>query len=639
MRRSREKSSINPPRAAPAARLDPADGAPNVAAMLNTRMRMLAAGVALAGGCLAFGAKLVLVHACGSDVPYMDQWDAVGNALLAPRAQGELRAADFLRPHNEHRPVFTRLIDYALAVSNRQWDPLLEMTVNAAIHACLCAALLLFARRLVTGLRYACAALVITLLFVLPFDWENTLQGFQSQFYLLEWGALGTLLLCVPSAPLGPRWWAGWLVGAASLGTMSSGFMAAAAALLMLAARAALERRLSARAAGAAALLASLCAVGLLAASHVPGHDVLRSGSPWAWLRAAATALSWPVRGWPVAFLVLQLPVAVLAARRLRTRRVAGDEAVLIALAAWTWMQVAAIAYGRAGMGIPGSSRYTDLYAFGLAVNALALALLWTRESRGRAWGSLAFVWVALVSIGLWGESRRAHAQVLADLPRVKSQERLHIRAFLDTGDPEALRSAPAAELPFPAADPLARMLAAPGVRAMLAMGIRPAVALSPEDGSAGFEPASAPEPPPGPAGRVWIARRGPARFVSRPLAADTLPFLHVAVCGSPDLNAAVLRLESANDIEPDESFPLQGGRWHASDMAVPQDSAVRVVVDIPPGDHWFAFAEPVELGRGSRMDHWLLRRAGAVAAASGALFGAALAALLAMDLRRREWW
>src|ERR1035438_6699631 len=82
VRRSREKSSINPPRAAPAARLDPADGAPNVAAMLNTRMRMLAAGVALAGGCLAFGAKLVLVHACGSDVPYMDQWDAVGNALL-----------------------------------------------------------------------------------------------------------------------------------------------------------------------------------------------------------------------------------------------------------------------------------------------------------------------------------------------------------------------------------------------------------------------------------------------------------------------------------------------------------------------------------------------------------------------------
>src|ERR1035438_9327464 len=204
VRRSREKSSINPPRAAPAARLDPADGAPNVAAMLNTRMRMLAAGVALAGGCLAFGAKLVLVHACGSDVPYMDQWDAVGNALLAPRAQGELRAADFLRPHNEHRPVFTRLIDYALAVSNRQWDPLLEMTVNAAIHACLCAALLLFARRLVTGLRYACAALVITLLFVLPFDWENTLQGFQSQFYLLEWGALGTLPGWACRRPRGP---------------------------------------------------------------------------------------------------------------------------------------------------------------------------------------------------------------------------------------------------------------------------------------------------------------------------------------------------------------------------------------------------------------------------------------------------
>jgi hypothetical protein len=46
-----------------------------------------------------------------------------------------------------------------------------------------------------------------------------------------------------------------------------------------------------------------------------------------------------------------------------------------------------------------------------------------------------------------------------------------------------------------------------------------------------------------------------------------------------------------------------------------------------------------VELGRESRLDHWLLRRSGAVAAVSGTLFGAALLALLGLDLLRREWW
>jgi hypothetical protein len=615
------------------------DGASNLLAMLITRMRLLAAGVALAGGCLAFGAKLALVHYCGSDVPYGDEWDAVGNALLVPRALGTLGAADFLKPHNEHRIVLTRLLNYSLASFNGQWDPLLEMTVNAAMHAAFCAALLVFARRFASGLRYACAALVITALFVLPFDWENTTHGLQSQFYLLEWGAFGMLLLCVPAAPLGPRWWAGWLAGAASLGTMSSGFMAAATVLLMLAVRVSLERRLSLRDAGAAALLVVLCVAGLVAASHVPGHDILRADSPWRWLAAAAAALSWPVRGWPVAFVVLQLPAAVLILRRLRARQMAGDEAVLIALAVWTWMQVGALAYERAMMGMPTSSRYTDLYAVGLVANALALAVLWTRGSPSRAWGSLAIVWIALFSLGLWGESRRAHADVLADLPRIKNQERLHIRAYMDTGDRAALLSAPAGELPYPIAESLARMLADPAVRSMLPMGIRPAVALSPGEGSGGFEAAAAPDPAPKPSGRVWIARKGPARFVSRPLPRDTLPFLHVAVCGSPDLDASVLRLESASNIEPDEAFPLQGGRWHASDVPVPRDSAVRVVADIPPGDHWFAFAEPVELGRESRLDHWLLRRSGAVAAVSGTLFGAALLALLGLDLLRREWW
>ena len=173
---------------------------------------------AVAGGCLAFGAKLMLIHRFGTDVPYWDEWDAVGGVLLMPWAHGNLHLADFLHPHNEHRIVFTRLVSFLLAVWNRQWDPLLEMSVNAAIHAGFCAALVLLAGRLLSGARFALVAAATTVLFCLAFDWENTLEGFQSQFYFLEWGALGMFVLCVPSVPLGGRWWAGWLCGLASLG-------------------------------------------------------------------------------------------------------------------------------------------------------------------------------------------------------------------------------------------------------------------------------------------------------------------------------------------------------------------------------------------------------------------------------------
>jgi hypothetical protein len=127
------------------------------------------------------------------------------------------------------------------------------------------------------------------------------------------------------------------------------------------------------------------------------------------------------------------------------------------------------------------------------------------------------------------------------------------------------------------------------------------------------------------------------------PLPAGVLPFLHVAVSGSADLNASLLRLETADGSTALPPFQLQGARWHTADLDVAWGGPVRVAVDVPAGAHWFSFTEPVELGRESWADRWLLRRSGGLAAASGALFAAALAALLFLDLRgpagRQNWW
>ncbi len=616
-------------------RLDPGWTRRNLGAMSNARARWIIAMVVASAGGLALGAKLGLIRAYGSDVPYMDEWDVVGGLLLIPSAHGDLQVRDFLQPQNEHRIVLTRLLAYGIALLNRQWDPLLEMTVNAAIHAALCSWLVLFARRLVTGVRFVVAAAGLILLFILPFAWENTLQGLQSQYYLLLWGAVGMFLLCVPAAPLSARWWAGLAVGIAGLGTVASGFVAAAVVLLLLCLRSVRARRLGIRELVAALLLASVCAAGILSIRTMPGHASLGAHSPLEWAVATADGLAWPAGGWPAAFVILQLPVAALFLTRRREWRMAREEEVLAALALWTWAQVAIIAYGRANLGMM-RSRYMDIYAMASAVNMIALAVLLKRGAPSRRTVLVGAAWAAVFTCGLWALERQTQTFYLDSFGAQKAAERLQVGRFLEKRNPAALKAAPPKELPHPDPGTLIALLSDPAVQSMLPVGIRPPVLLAPDAGSSGFQPAPAPEGPFQPGTRAWVANKGPARFVSRPFTEESLPFLHVALSGSADLDASVFQVESAEGARALDAFALQGALWHSADMAVPRRTPLRVVVTLPPGDHWLAFTEPVELGAGSWLDRWLLRRSRLIAFLSLTLFACALAALLASDLVRQ---
>jgi hypothetical protein len=189
-------------------------------------------------------------------------------------------------------------------------------------------------------------------------------------------------------------------------------------------------------------------------------------------------------------------------------------------------------------------------------------------------------------------------------------------------------------EIPYPNPPALASMLGAPGIREMLPLGIRPSLPLSPEDGSSGFRPAPLAQLQPGASGRVWVARGGPARFVSAPLPPGILPFLHFSMAGSPDLSASALRLESDGEPVLGPQRRLRGEDWVPFDLPVPDEPTVRIVVEVPAGDHWLAFSGPVELGRGSWADRWLLRRSGTFTWLAGILFAATFLSLLFADLR-----
>ena len=561
------------------------------------------------------GARLGLVRSYGSDVPYMDQWDAQARLLYIPHAEGRLSAADFWEPHNEHRIVLTKLLGSGLTYGNRQWDPLLEMSVNSVLYAALAGLLAALALcQLPQGetrariLVWVWSLAVIALAFSLPFAWENTLQGFQSQFVLAVLAGVGGIWLAAPAAPWSTRWLAGVGVGLSGLAVMSSGFLTLAALVPVLAIRQWwCERRWSWRGASAMGLLLLLCVVGMTLVQHVPGHDVLRASSVGEWFRAWLNCLSWPANRWLGWALLVQSPTLLILYRALRRRELVAVDAVMLGLVAWSWLQLAALAYGRGHDMLVASPRYMDLYALLLVVNAIALARLWLFFSM-HGWVSVGIAfWSGVVGWGLQQQTTMAYSSFLDGFAGQRLVERQHLRAFIRSGDWRRFQHIPQEQLPHPSADTLRLCLTHPGVRTLLPVGLRPAVEIKPSAESFGFN-----EVEPSGAGcpdlRVWAARSGPARFVSEPLSPSTLPMLRMTFAGARDLPVSVLLLEAADGTR----VPLQlqqphfaEGRWQTAHLAVPAGHGlVRLIVDIPVGAPGFSFAQPVEIGRWSFYTH-----------------------------------
>ena len=126
------------------------------------------------------GAKLRVIQLYGTNLPFFDQWDEA-RQFFKPWLEGHLTFNTWIAGHNEHRIFFTRALDWLEIQLNHEWDPRLQMVVNAVLHSGYAVGLA-FGVWFFTAKKDAggiCA--VIAPLFALPFAAENTLHGFQSQ--------------------------------------------------------------------------------------------------------------------------------------------------------------------------------------------------------------------------------------------------------------------------------------------------------------------------------------------------------------------------------------------------------------------------------------------------------------------------
>ena len=583
----------------------------------------------LAGfGLLIFGAKLWFIRVAGSDLPSWDQWDAEGEVTLRPFVEGWLGQKEILHPHNEHRLITTKLYVLGLFAANGQWDGLLETTVNAALHTG-CALLLLLA--VSQGLPRPWPVWVgalLVLLFSLPFSWENTLFGFQVQFYFLLLFSLGHLWLTLESDRFSVRWALGQLCGLLAVASLASGFLSAIAILAVLGHRLVRERRWSAQQWTTASLAVAFSLLGWVMKNDVPGHAELRVHGPGQFIEAILQLIAWPgsaVFPWA---LLLFIPTVVFVVRRVQSRETTPIEARLMGLLAWVLLQCLATAYARGGSGTVLSPRYMDL----LAVNVILGLVFLIREFAGRTRLVLTALWLAAVVAGLTQQSLFMWRDFVGpNIPRQQTQE-THVRDFVRTGDSAHLLNKPWGDVPYPDGPTLLDRLSHKSIQAILPPSVRLSVPLA--NGAPISVPASVPAATRPVAFSTWSVPPLQRPYVWRSglQPATTLPVLRFRVAGDLDDTPGhgLLVVKSAAgevSVVPDAA---PGAYWKNVSVFRPAGEWW-IEATVPDGAAWFAFTEPVEVGRLTWAAEKMLKLHALVMLAGGLL----LAAGFLPELRR----
>ena len=421
-----------------------------------------------AAGVLA--AKFWLIAEVASAVPFWDQWDGEAANLYLPWLEGRLGWQDLLAAHNEHRIFTTRLLDLLLLQLRGYWDPLLQMRVNAVIHVGTLCALLLMLLRLI-GRQYLPVLLAFALpLFALPYAWENTLAGFQVQFYLVLLFSLSCLYGLTQYQPLQPGWWLGLLSAILAFLSLASGLLALLVVLTLQTGQLVQRRRASGCGLAGLLLLAFLLLVELWLTPVLPGSQHLKADSLQQLLSAFGQIAGWPLGAGLPAALVLYLPGTLLAWQLCR-RPMQKTEALILALWLWGLGQCLLLAYGRAPQ--PTVSRYLDLASIGLLVNFGILLHL----SAGRRW--LLTLWLLLACLGLLYSLPPALSQLQERQQQTAIQQR-HVMGYLADGDFRHLQGRPLLHLPYPNPERLRLLLDEPVIRHILAPQLKPSTSLSP---------------------------------------------------------------------------------------------------------------------------------------------------------------
>jgi hypothetical protein len=554
---------------------------------------------------VALAGRMALVDLYPAPVPFWDQWDGEAASLYLPFVNGGLTWHQMYTLHNEHRIFFTRVVATSLLALNGQWDPQLQIVVNAVLHS---ATGVMFAAMIwmETGRRWLPAIVAaLALVFATPFSLENTLAGFQSAFYFLVLFS-GFALWLMGTHRVGTRpWLFGWFCAFCAIFTVAGGILTVVAIGCLIALQTIDARREWRSVLVNAAALTAVAAVSYAALSPpLAYHDYLKAGTWLAFKVSLARNLAFPWIESPRASVLLWMPLMVVAGfvlmRRLRSTPL---ERLSLALGAWVALQCAALAYSRGVNGALPASRYLDMLCFGFVVNTMAVIAIASYRDvpRWRMAGTGAIaLWLAIGAAGIADVSRSILAKDGRDRRAWSKEYVRNLRNYMMDGDAVALAEKRGPQqLPYFSAGMLAGWLVHPYLREVLPATIRQPVDLRPRSGAdATFVQTSSPNDLV-PVWDSYVNGRAKARgkFESEPTHCRTFHALRFEVAGGArDAGMSLAVKDTVTGRETAVRPPIGAGSgWTGVTVPCPSNAFTVIAADDSTTE-WLAFRQPTEI-------------------------------------------
>jgi len=331
---------------------------------------------------VVLGAKLQIVQLYGSSLPLWDQWYEADD-FFKPWVEGHLTWRDFFALDNGHRILCTRLLDLTVIGLNGRWEPMLQMTVNAFLHTAYVCGLAFCLWDFLGRKNGWFICLLLAPFFALPYAGENAIWAITLE-YLLDFFSLATVAVLGFAKPGSRWWWFGLAVAVLGLFTMASGLLAPVAVGGLAVLRIVKARR--AEKGNLITLVSCLAVVGLGLALRGPTEvgRPLEAHTLKEFAAALAHNVTWLFFDAPAVAGLILLPLILLLflyyRRDFQETRAAE---LLLGLGAWSLMQAAALAFGRANYGADFPiSRYLDILNVFLIASLFAsmlLAQFWLR--------------------------------------------------------------------------------------------------------------------------------------------------------------------------------------------------------------------------------------------------------------------
>jgi hypothetical protein len=414
--------------------------------------------------------KIIIIKAYGNATPFWDQWDAEAMKLFLPWQRNTLNWTDLFSAHNEHRIFTLRVFVLALfELNNKVWDPLLEMQANAVIHALSLSVLLIYFCKTLKQNNKIVLIMFSILLFSIPFGWENTLAGFQSQFYFLLLFSFIFLWGMASCETYSLGWWMGLLTGILCPLSLASGAITLIAGSVINLIRNIQQKKSYNITITSSLIILTVAVISIYLTPHPDYHKSLQAHSIYDWVEGILKIASWPTKGLFLC-LIIQAPLMVFTYLCFRKKiDISLPQYLFIfGLTIWIAGQFLSISYGRNATVL--SSRYLDLFSVGLILNFVALIILFERSNEhDRPYLKvIAIVWFLSVSLGLYQEVFMA---TYADLNLKKTQgleQEKNVRSYLCSRNISDLQNKISQQIPYPDPNRLAMILDIPEIQKIL---------------------------------------------------------------------------------------------------------------------------------------------------------------------------